>query len=307
MFKTCILSIIFALIPSSGFCIDIWHTDTIWGAWGNVEYNFTLDGQDLFVDFTGGAENVSITIDIYEKDVKKSSHVLEIERIGSCNADRYQYVSILDNVLEDTPSKFVVSKASAVIEDEPVDLLAAKRISWREFVPVRIEVVGNAGANQPASKSSNPIKDFFSNIGEKIDSIRSSDSTDSTSEVKRSIFSTEECPIRIETAASEYKITAIADNVTIYGMAFNRGNADVIACYPINPFEALAAMSKSKLPPSRPIKFPITLKFGEEMIFALSTPNASTDLAEALLTEYMPNIIEIEVDTDHGNWRFPFN
>ena len=144
MFKTCILSIIFALIPSSGFCIDIWHTDTIWGAWGNVEYNFTLDGQDLFVDFTGGAENVSITIDIYEKDVKKSSHVLEIERIGSCNADRYYYTSILDNVLEDTPSKFVVSKASAVIEDEPVDLLAAKRISWREFVPVQIEVLSNS-------------------------------------------------------------------------------------------------------------------------------------------------------------------
>lgn len=306
MFKTCILSIIFALIPSSGFCIDIWHSNTTWAGQGYTAYSFTLDGGDVLVDFTGGAKNVSITVDVYEDSVKKDSQVFEISQIGSCEADRHQLSYIFTNAIENKPSKFVVSKASAVIEDEPVDLLAAKRISWREFVPVQIEVVGNAGANHPASKSSNPIKDFFSNIGEKINSIRSSDSTDSTSEVKRSIIPTEECPIRIETAASDYKITAIADNVTIYGMTFNRGNADVIACYPINPFEALAALSESKLPPSRPIKFPVTLKFGEEMVFALSTPNASTDLAEALFTEYMPNIIEIDVDTDHGNWRFPF-
>ncbi len=144
MFKTCILSIIFALIPSSGFCIDIWHSNTTWAGQGYTAYSFTLDGGDVLVDFTGGAENVSITVDVYEDNVKKDSQVLEISQIGSCEADRHQLVYLLTNAIENKPNKFVVSKASAVIEDEPVDLLAAKRISWREFVPVQIEVLSNS-------------------------------------------------------------------------------------------------------------------------------------------------------------------
>ena len=143
MFKTCILSIIFALIPSSGFCIDIWHSNTTWAGQGYTAYSFTLDGGDV-LEFTGGAENVSITVDVYEDNVKKDSQVLEISQIGSCEADRHQLVYLLTNAIENKPSKFVVSKASAVIEDEPVDLLAAKRISWREFVPVQIEVLSNS-------------------------------------------------------------------------------------------------------------------------------------------------------------------
>ena len=153
MFKTCILSIIFALIPSSGFCIDIWHSNTTWAGQGYTAYSFTLDGGDVLVDFTGGAENVSITVDVYEDNVKKDSQVLEISQIGSCEADRHQLVYLLTNAIENKPSKFVVSKASAVIEDEPVDLLAAKRISWREFVPVQIEVLSNSEIEYKQSAS----------------------------------------------------------------------------------------------------------------------------------------------------------
>lgn len=306
MFKTCILSIIFALIPSSGFCIDIWHSNTTWAGQGYTAYSFTLDGGDVLVDFTGGAKNVSITVDVYEDNVKKDSQVLEISQIGSCEADRHQLVYLLTNAIENKPSKFVVSKASAVIEDEPVDLLAAKRISWREFVPVQIEVVGNAGANQPTSKSSNPIKDFFSNIGEKINSIRSSDSTDSTSEVKKSIFSTEECPIKLSDGESGYTITAIADNVTIYGMVFNRGNLNIIPNYPFDTLEDGLSLLQFKIP-SKPIKFPLTLKFGEEVTFLPIPADLSENLLEAQSQHFNASLVEIEVQTDHGNWVWSFN
>lgn len=151
MFRMCILSLIFALIPSSGFCIDIWHSDTTWAGQGYMEYSFTLDGQDLMADLTGGAENVSITVDIYEDNVKKDSQTLEIDEIGTCEADRYQLAYLLTNAIENKISKFVISKASAVIRKQPIDLLAAKLITWREFVPVQIEVLGNAGTNRPAS------------------------------------------------------------------------------------------------------------------------------------------------------------
>lgn len=135
MVRTWFLSLLLALIPSYAFCIEIWHSDNIWIGQGYSSYSFTLDGQDLYT--SGGATDLKITIDMYEKGEKTGSETIVIEKIGSCNAERYDGAAIETQA---NPDKFVISKASAIIDGERVDLLKSGMLTWREFSPVPIEI-----------------------------------------------------------------------------------------------------------------------------------------------------------------------
>lgn len=126
--------IIMSCMITPAYCIDFWHSSTLYANQGLCAAIFTFDS------FAEDVVQFKVSVNVLDKSGKKlSSGLLEIKHFGGSMANRYGEAALVDISCQDNLT-IVVKKAHAVIGGKEVDLLKTKNIKPRDFKPFSIRI-----------------------------------------------------------------------------------------------------------------------------------------------------------------------
>lgn len=124
-----------AFSPPSHAGVEFWNSNLVWGGQGICSAEFTFDS---------GAEavtNLELAFDLRDPSGEVvASDRMRVEAFGQSGASRYGQAIAESRHLCDDSLKLVVTRAVAVMQGEPVDLLEAGQIAARAFVPIAISI-----------------------------------------------------------------------------------------------------------------------------------------------------------------------
>jgi len=134
-----ILLVIVAIISMAGSAgaIEFWHSGTVWANDGMCEARFSFDAGAL----SETIQQLRIDVTIRNKTGKAIGYdALEIDEFGGSEANRYASASLVSKDMCHDGLTIFISKASAVINDNKVDLLKIKQLFIRDFKPYKIVI-----------------------------------------------------------------------------------------------------------------------------------------------------------------------
>lgn len=115
--------------------VEFWNSNLVWGGQGICSAEFTFDSGDQAVS------KLEVAFDLQDSSgAVVATDQIRLDAFGQSGASRYAEAIVESRHLCDDALKLVVTRAVAVMEGKQVDLLDARQISAREFVPIAISI-----------------------------------------------------------------------------------------------------------------------------------------------------------------------
>lgn len=128
-----LLGVLLVLVGVPARAIDFWHSNTTWAGQGMCAASFTFDSGLEHV------QKLQIALTAVDRDGKsRASTVLEVAEFGLSNASRYGEAYWESEAACDEKLALVVTRATAILEGKPVDLLKSHDLQVRNFKPFGI-------------------------------------------------------------------------------------------------------------------------------------------------------------------------
>lgn len=115
--------------------LDLWHSNLLWGGQGICVAQFSFDsGGEAF-------SQLQVNVMVLNKAGKKvASGTLRVEQIGDSNANRYTDALLESESLCEDDLTVRITQATALMDDQQVDLLKTNRLDIRPFKPFKIVI-----------------------------------------------------------------------------------------------------------------------------------------------------------------------
>ena len=115
--------------------IEFWNSNLTWAGQGQCSAQFTFDSG--FMDIT----RLEVAVTLQDRRGKAvGKEVIRLGAFGQSEANRYEQAFVESEQACDDSVRYVVTRATAVIDGKRVDLLKTHQLQARRFVPAVIKV-----------------------------------------------------------------------------------------------------------------------------------------------------------------------